>query len=516
MENENKIPKQKTLQEAHDKLSATLNALPDLLFEVDTKGCIHDFKSNNTEMLYLPPEHFLGKNISEVLPENASNVILDGINQAVKKGRHTGATYYLSMPDGIHWYELSIATMGDPKSPNLHLITLVRDITDRKQAEDSLKNTKDFLEKVMDNTTNAIYTIDISGKFVLINKRGLEIAGYPAEELIGENFSKLIPQNYLPIVNDEFLKIVNEGKTVSQFGTELIRKDGTTRYITFSGAPLMVENKITCMVGTAEDITELKKDEEALRKYNKELESLNAKLIESEKKLKESNITKDKFFSIVSHDIRTPLNYLIGFSDVLANNTAKLSQEKIIEFAKKINKSANNLLTLLENLLQWSRIQTGIEGFYPIKLNIYDLINENIELFTENIKDKKINLSLESNKNLKVFGDPHMLNFVIRNIISNAIKFTHIGGKINISSKKENKFIELSIQDNGVGISKDNLKNLFRIDVHHSTSGTANEVGTGLGLILCKELVEKNGGEIWVESNLTGGSTFRFTIPESK
>lgn len=249
------------------------------------------------------------------------------------------------------------------------------------------------------------------------------------------------------------------------------------------------------------------------RRSNKILQVVNTKVKTQNTELQNLNATKDKFFSILGHDLKGPLNSLSSFSNLLINYTDSLSKEEIQQLATDLDKSIKNLYSLLENLLEWSRSQTGNIAFTPEAFDLPALLEENKALLQAQAENKKINLVSNHAESLTVNTHKHSINTVIRNLISNAIKFTPEGGTITMDLKKENGFVIVSIADTGVGMSKEVIDKLFRIDAKHSTKGTANEKGTGLGLILCKEFVEKNGGKIWVTSEEDKGSVFSFSIP---
>ena len=236
-------------------------------------------------------------------------------------------------------------------------------------------------------------------------------------------------------------------------------------------------------------------------------------LEESNSKLKIMNITKDKFFSIIAHDLRSPFNAILGFSELIKrelNTTQKVAVLK--EYNNSVNESANGLYNLLENLLQWANSQRGQLKFAPIQFDLYELVQNNLRIFNLKTADKSIKLSSDIKPGTLAYGDIQMVDTIVRNLISNALKFTDSNGKIFLSAKLDNEFIQLSVKDTGIGISKENQEKLFRIDSNFTTYGTDDEAGSGLGLILCKEFVTKNGGEIWVESELNKGSRFTFSL----
>ncbi len=225
------------------------------------------------------------------------------------------------------------------------------------------------------------------------------------------------------------------------------------------------------------------------------------------------NAEKDKFFSIIAHDLRNPFNAIIGFSSLLTEKIQEKDYEGIEEFAEIIQDSSERAMALLMNLLEWSRSQTGRIIFKPELFDIQDSISEATELLKASAKQKSIAITSKISCNITATADKAMLSTIFRNLVSNAIKYTYPGGEIVIAAELELDRLKFSISDNGVGIKKDLLEKLFRIDENHSTTGTEDEKGTGLGLILCKEFVEKHGGKIWVESEVGEGSMFCFTIP---
>ena len=243
----------------------------------------------------------------------------------------------------------------------------------------------------------------------------------------------------------------------------------------------------------------------------------------AEQQLRELNATKDKFFSIIAHDLKSPFNSLIGFSKILYKNSSELKNGEREKYTELIYKVSQQTYNLLENLLLWSRSQTGRIKCSPKTINLNDIITENIDLHINIAKSKNIKLNNYISNDITVYVDKEMISTTIRNLISNALKFTKTGGEVNISTISKNRFVEIIIADNGVGIAKEDISKLFKIDVSYSTMGTAKEKGTGLGLILCKDFVNQNGGEISVESELenlpagkAGGTKFIFTLPEGK
>lgn len=254
---------------------------------------------------------------------------------------------------------------------------------------------------------------------------------------------------------------------------------------------------------------------EKLIKQKEFLKELNDKLLESEENLREINERKDKFFSIISHDLRNPFASIISFARIMRRDLDKMSKEEILELTEQLNKVAHRINNLLENLLLWSKMQTNRLDFKPEEIKISKIIKSNIDLLGQSAKNKNINLMYNADDKIVVFADYYMVDTVLRNLVSNAIKFTHNGGVIKIITESKDNDVLISVDDSGIGIKKNSIKNLFEIG-HHSDYGTEDEKGSGMGLILCKEFVLKNKGKIWVESEENKGSSFKFTLPSNK
>lgn len=264
---------------------------------------------------------------------------------------------------------------------------------------------------------------------------------------------------------------------------------------------------------------ELQKKNEDLEKYtallasrNEQLHEKNLELDEKNAQLNTLNADKDKFFSIIAHDLRNPLGALRELPQIIVENIETYSRDELIRMILLQRDAAKNLFALLENLLTWSRIQRGMIEYSPQPLNLEHVITRNVALMKPNAEQKQITLSSLVSEPIDIQADYNMVDTVIRNLISNALKFTKEGGKIEVAASQNNDFAEIAVADTGIGIKEQYIAKLFRIDEQYRRAGTANEKGTGLGLILCKEFVEQHDGRIWVESEVGKGSTFRFTL----
>lgn len=237
---------------------------------------------------------------------------------------------------------------------------------------------------------------------------------------------------------------------------------------------------------------------------------------ESESKLKELNANKDKILSIIAHDLRSPFNGILGFSELLILNINKFEISESEKYLEIINSSAKNTLILLDNLLNWAKSQTNQINFNPQKIALSSIIQEIIEISNSQATVKNISLNYSQSDEIEVYADKNMLMIILQNLTSNAIKFTKTGGHINVVGKLEQNWVEITISDNGIGMKKEIIKKLFDFSTNSTSLGTANEKGSGLGLVLCKEFINKHGGVIWVESEDGKGSDFKFTLPLNK
>ena len=274
-----------------------------------------------------------------------------------------------------------------------------------------------------------------------------------------------------------------------------------THWVHFESLPRLMENGDVVWTGIFYDIDERKKAEQQITQKNEELQKINAE--------------KDRFFSIIAHDLKSPLISVVGFSELLLEKVREYDEEGIKKYADIIFNSSHSAMDLLLNLMEWSLSQTGRMDFDPESFDMTEMIRETSDLFIDIASQKSIRIMKELPPEIYVYADKDMIGSVLRNLISNAIKFTMPNGTITVSVEDKLDEVMLKVSDSGVGISKSDIGKLFRIDENFSTIGTQNEKGTGLGLILCKEFVENNNGKIWVESELGKGSVFYVTIPNN-
>jgi len=392
----------------------------------------------------------------------------------------------------------------------IKLTGIVTNITTSKESNEILKFSEEKFRLFVENLPIGIIMLNSESQIIEWNNAMENITGIHKNEIENKYFwdiskrlapNKDIENQLMLYLKQELPKALNNEKvnwlnkivtnTYSNANKELKNVEANHFLI-----PSLNGNRLGAII---QDVTERLKTEKTIK--------------ESQEKLFESNASKDKFFSIIAHDLKNPFSSIWGFSDLLIQNIDKYDKEKIIRFVNNIKSSAENTYKLLENLLEWARSQTGQIEFEPTELNIYNIVKETINL-TENLSaTKSINVNFDIDKKLTILADKNMISTVLRNLITNSIKYTNRNGYINIAVEQLENNIKISVTDNGVGISAQTMEKLFKITNKESLPGTEKEQGTGLGLILCKEFVEKHNGKISVESVLGKGSTFWFVLP---
>ncbi len=408
----------------------------------------------------------------------------------------------LFMNDGeVFWVTENAIVLKSEGSNQFRLVGATTDITDRKNSEIELSKSEQRFRSVFENSGIGMAIFPPEKAFTKVNKAFCTILGYDENELLKMDFSFITHPDDIKksialrdsLLNSEINESANIEKKYLHKNGEIIWSSTTVSLVKDSN------NNPLYFVTQCQDITQRKKTEEALASYTEQLKTL--------------NVSKDKFFSIISHDLRSPFNALLGITEYMVQFYNDMNEEEVIDSLINVHKSAQKLYNLILNLLEWSRLQTGRLEVEKSKINFNEICNEILSLYEEMSNSKKILLSSNIPENVIIYADKYMIETVMRNLVSNAIKFTGTDGQVLVNVKIENTIAKISIEDSGIGISKEDMEKLFRIDVQYKHDGTANEKGTGLGLILCKEFVEKNGGLINVESEVNKGSKFIFTVP---
>lgn len=421
------------------------------------------------------------KNIDEKLKELTANKSKGTLRMPVKLNIDAEVKYILTLNMLFDKTNKHIGYIGE-----LEL--------DKDEKNKCLEKAETSYKKFLDNIPIGIYRTTVAGELIFANKQLLKIFNYTNRSDIKNVADTFIDKNYR---KQKLKHWIEQEEYSDEF--EIKTSDGRVIYVRDAGHLVKENGKPMYFDGALEDITEKK----AL-----------------EKKLNELNTSKNKFFSILSHDLKGAFGQFIGATDLILDEINNFDKEQIENIVKLLNEQAERSYKLLENLLDWSKSQEGILKFQPEPIDLYVLINEIIEYYSQAAKKKFINLLLKLKGHLIVYADKYMLSTVLRNLVSNAIKFTDKGGIVSVSAREVvdiegfvGKVLEVSVEDTGVGIEKERIENIFNLEGNYSTKGTGGEQGTGLGLVLCKEFIEKHGGKIWVDSELGKGSIFKFIIP---
>ncbi|MDP3830035.1 MAG: PAS domain S-box protein, partial [Ignavibacteriaceae bacterium] len=379
----------------------------------------------------------------------------------------------------------------------LHIVW--RDILKRKKAEEELQQSEKRYRELFEQSVDIICTLDFNGVFKSISPTVTNILGYAPEELIGKKLDSILVEDSLKLTEYEKQKALVSPNEISDYEIEIITKSGETKTIEVKTKFRFSDSKPFEILAVARDITERKQFENNLQKISIEL--------------KESNAAKDKFLSILSHDLKGPFNGFLGITSIIADEAESLSLDELKQMSSELHKSLLGQYKLLEDLLEWSTLQTGRISFQPTLINVKSDITEIINLFLPNISAKNMDVLNQIVTEVTVHADKHLFNTLFRNLLSNALKFSKDNGKIIFQTSINDESVRISVKDNGVGIKEENIQKLFQFNNNITTLGTRGEKGTGFGLILCKDIMEKHGGTIEVESVEGEGTTFYINFP---
>jgi PAS domain S-box-containing protein len=378
-------------------------------------------------------------------------------------------------------------------------IAYLNHFIDRMQST-NIYNDAELFRLGFENANIGMCLVDLKGNLFKVNSQMASIFGYSTDELEQMNVNDIAHSDF-NVVSPQFIENGTNGTTSqTEFEKSYFHKNGSIICCLVRSSLIKDENNNPLFfISHIQDITNKKIAESILLEQKEELQKLNSE--------------KDKFFSIIAHDLINPFNSIINFSNLLEGHVKNKEHDEIEEISKIIHRSSNRMMNLLVNLMEWSQSKTGRMEFVPTRFEMEDLINDVILLFFETAKQKNITIQKSISLHKPIFADRNMLSTVMRNLISNAIKYTNIGGTINIIANENKGVLDVSVSDNGIGIEYERIQKLFQLNEIYSTLGTEREKGTGLGLILCKEFIEKHNGKIWVESTIDKGSVINFSIP---
>jgi PAS domain S-box-containing protein len=375
-----------------------------------------------------------------------------------------------------------------------------REKKSRRQAEEALRESEQNYRTLADSGQTLIWAAGTDKRCNYFNRIWLEFTGHTLEQEVVNGCINGIHPDDLQRRLDVYQAAFDRREKFS-LEYRLLHHDGQYRWIEDNSSPRYTSTgEFTGYIGQCQDITCRKQSELLLQQKNEELQKLNTE--------------KDKFFSIIAHDLRSPFSAFLGYTQMMEEELSTFTMEELQKIASTMRKSAGMLFNLLENLLEWSRMQRGLNSYKPEIFLLVEQIEAGIELVRDATLKKNINISQDIPNDLLVYADPQMFESLVRNLVFNAIKFTPRGGKITIKARPiPGNLVEIAVSDKGIGMNKDISTKLFHLNNDTNRKGTEGEPSTGLGLILCKDFIGKLGGKIWVESEEGKGSTFYFTLP---
>ena len=479
------------------------NPQPMFIYDPDTLAFL-EVNKNAIKHYGYSKEEFLSMTIKDIRPPEDIPDLLKEIEHTRHIYNPFGEWRHIKKNGDIIYVNITANSVLHNGKNARHV--LVHDITERKKTSEMLQENDYRLRKTQEIAHLGSWELDINTGLLIWSDEVYTIFGCQTNEFGGtmEAFFEMVHPEDRDLINSAYFRSVEANAPGYMIEHRIIRKStGEIRFVFEKCEHIRNgEGKVIRSLGMVQDITDRKKAEQILK--------------ENETKLLQLNAEKDKFFSIIAHDLRSPFNVFLGFTQMMVEELDTMPIKDLQKITMSMRNSATNLFQLLENLLDWSRFQRGLLNFNRELLFLKPKITESIQLSIDSASKKGVKIEVNIPENIEVFADSNMIGSVIRNLTSNAVKFTPKGGKISIEAcQTSDNFVEVSVIDSGVGMNEDIIDNLFRLDDKTSRRGTDGEPSTGLGLIICKDFVEKNGGKIWALSKVDKGSTFKFTIPAS-
>jgi len=490
--------RRRELQIARNRAENYLQVANVMIIVLDKNANIKLINNKGAEILGLPKEEIIGKNwYDNFVPEHRRQSSRESLFENIHKNEVLNNIYESDLIDAngnikiMLWHTVFLK---DENGQVNEILSSGADITEQKKLQDALRKEKEKYQALFEGNLAGVFLSTLEGKILECNKSFAKIFGFTDPEEVKKIHASQLYRNFSD--RKDFVEEIKKKKIL--ISKELLMKKKTGEEVWILENVLLVEDNL--LQGTLIDITERKKIE--------------LEIMESEKRLKELNKIKDKFFSIISHDIRSPFSSLLGYIQIIEDEILPELQGDLSIYLPSMIKSIKNIYDFIEKLLQWSRAQTNRIEINPINLLLYNEIESAYFILKENANYKGIKISNLVDTKIMVYADEEVLRTILRNLISNSIKFTPRNGEIKIFIDEKENHIVIHIQDSGIGMKPEMVEKLFKLDRQTRTRGTENETGSGLGLLLVKELVEKSGGEIWVKSAVGKGSTFSFTVPK--
>ena len=493
---------EEALRESEVKLKVILESTADGILAVDGKGKIIKTNKRFAE-LWKIPQFLIDSEDERALLNFVLEQLIDPEEFLSKVKRLYNSTAedldQLHFKDGRIFERFSKSFFMQDSS--VGRVWSFRDITHRISTLERLRESEDQFRNLVENISDVFFIADGDGKLTYCSPNFFTQSNFLPQDVYGKSYLRFVAQVDRKKVLEFYAEQVKNNVLDSKIDFRATRKGGISLWVE-QNARIIRDNdgKVKQFRIVVRDITDRKRWEEEIKNRNEQL----SKLI----------VEKDKFFSIIAHDLKSPLQGLLGLSEILAIGDEDFSKAELTEYGKSLHESASNLFKLIENLLEWAQMQRGSIRFTPLELNLIVITLRNIETIKYRAAQKGITLINEILITEKVYADEKMIDTIFRNLLSNAVKFTRRDGKVILKAKKsKNAMLEISVSDTGVGMSEEKIKKLFKIDEMVSSKGTEGEPSTGLGLLLCKEFIEKHGGRIWVDSEEGRGSTFTFSLP---
>jgi PAS domain S-box-containing protein len=506
MENESLISKPQKASEVHalnDKNYHTIfDFIADAIFIQDiSTGRIIDVNDAMIKMYgYASKDEVLKKNIGNLsagIDRYDDITAMAHIQRTINEGPQT-FDWMAKRKDGhTFWVEMKLRKINIEGTE--WILAIGRDISRRKKLEVELIKAEEKFRHIVELSTRGMYFYELQedGRLILTgaNPSADQIIGIDHQDMIGRPIEEIFPDLIQTNVPSLYKMIAKGEKESAQFDIEYHSGQISGFYNVH-----VFQTEKNCITVNFTDITERK--------------NIEIKLEEQARELREISIMKDKFMSIIAHDLKSPFNAIIGFADLIIKHLDQLDKEELLQGVTTIHNASTHIFKLLENLLTWAQNQSGKINFSPEILNLRKQILKTISTIESVAKNKSISIKMNIDNECRIFADENMFDTVIRNLVSNAIKYSFKGTEITITATETDQQVQISIADQGVGINPERLSAIFEIDKRSNTTGTDNEQGTGFGLILCKEFINRHQGKIWVESTPGVGSIFTFSLPK--
>ncbi len=488
-----------SLRESEEKFRSFIQFFGEPMFSFNRDETYRFVNESFANTLGKTPEEIIGKTPYEIFSPDEAEKRLTLIRKVFQTGEKGEIEVVIVTPSGEDQYYLTTVEPFVDELGEIRYVNCVsREFTQLKKTDQALKESEARIKALLAAIPDMIFVLNrMDGVFIDYHGFASNDLYAPPEYFLGKNIADVLPAN-----------IVQEYKIACETAFQTNHSQSFEYCMALSNKIKYYESKVVSYDGDkilsiVRDVSKLKEEEETIKLRNEALQRINGE--------------KDKLFSIIAHDLRGPFSGLLGLTEMLSKRLPSMTLKEIQEISTLMRNSAVHLYRLLSNLLEWSTMQRKLTVFVPKSFLLREKIDEFLALPNLLAHQKEIQISYDFQENLKVFADENMFESIIRNLVSNAVKFTPKGGRIAIFAKtKEDQCLEISVKDTGIGMNKKLISQLFRIDIRSNRKGTDGEYSSGLGLLICRDFIEKHGGTFEIESSEGNGSTFRFTLPANR